>query len=204
MPLAMEATRFRTGATEIQSETMGGFFSWATYAFVQPRACGQSLYWAAGGLYDIFRLSSFGGSSSTWDSRKRTTWSKAWRVAFGDEMFVDGAMITGRNQEKTSAPWHERCLLEPSIGTLGLISVLHRWAIGGRSCLKRVIVQPSFRTPCSRSSSALATGKQKQHSRGQYGLCSTKIGHPRGRWRTLRWTPCVSFGWTLTSVALLT
>jgi hypothetical protein len=39
----MEATRFRTGATEIQSETMGGFFSWATYAFVQPRACGQSL-----------------------------------------------------------------------------------------------------------------------------------------------------------------
>ena len=37
MPLAMEATRFRTGATEIQSETMGAFFSWATYVCAAAR-----------------------------------------------------------------------------------------------------------------------------------------------------------------------
>ena len=137
MPLAMEATRFRTGATEIQSETMGGFFSWATYAFVQPRACGQSLYWSVSGLYDIFRMSSHAGSSSIWASRMRASWSNAWRVAFCVDMYVAGTMITGRNQEKTSAPWHERCLSEPSISTLGLISVLHRWTIGGRRCLKK-------------------------------------------------------------------
>ena len=133
MPLAMEATRFRTCKTEIESETLGGFFAWATYAFVQPRTCGQSLYWSVSGLYDIFRMSSHAGSSSIWASRMRPSWSKAWRVAFGADMYVDGTMITGRNQEKTLAPWNERCLLEPSISTLGLISVLDRWTLGDRS-----------------------------------------------------------------------
>ena len=104
VPLAMEANRFRTGATEIQSGTMGGLFSWVTYAFVQPRACGQSLYWSVSGLHDIFRMSSHAGSSSAWASRMRASWSKAWRVAFGTDMFVDGTMITGRSQTKTLSP----------------------------------------------------------------------------------------------------
>ena len=41
MPLAMEATRFQKGVLEIQSETRGGSFSRATYAFVGTRAYGH-------------------------------------------------------------------------------------------------------------------------------------------------------------------
>jgi len=41
VPLAMEATRFHKGVVEIQSETRGGSFSRATYAFVGTRAYGH-------------------------------------------------------------------------------------------------------------------------------------------------------------------
>ena len=103
---------------------------------MQPRACGQSLYWSVSGLYDIFRMSSHAGSSSIWASRMRASWSKAWSVAFGVDMFVDGTMITASNQAKTLAPWHERCLLELAIKSLGVVCLLNRWTMGCRGCLR--------------------------------------------------------------------
>ena len=128
MPLEVEQSRFRKGSVDLPNELKGGSFQWIVYVFAKPRGARQYMFWSMASLYDYFRMKSYAGSSSIWVSRSKKVWCRSFTKLFGCSQLIEGTSISGRNQSKTETKFVDRCLPEPAVSSLGLLSLLIRWS----------------------------------------------------------------------------
>ena len=127
VPLEVDSTRFLSGEVDVPNTVAGGAFTWEVYVFHEPRPAKMRMFWTASCMYKYYRMTQYKGNASAWCSRSKAGWAKLWQHAFGSSQLVEGTTITGKNKAKSELPFMLRCLPEPSISTLGIISLAQRF-----------------------------------------------------------------------------
>ena len=87
----------------------------------------QFLFWSLPDLYKYFLLTCYKQSPSAWVSRYLKAWDAVTSVYFAGSQVVQGTTVTGRNQQKLALGFEARCLPQPAINTIGLLSLLWYW-----------------------------------------------------------------------------